>query len=258
VGNDKIAAIGVRIARWVTSHGWALNVNTNLEHFRLITPCGLHGTGVTSMERELGRKIAIEEVREVLAAKFADVFERELVPRPESIRVVKIIVHDGARVLLLHRRPERGDFWQPITGTIEDGESALDAARREIREETGHAAEPIDLDLVQSFLIESQYLASRYAPPIIAAEVAFHTELDSTLPIRIDPEEHDAWGWFPFDEALGKVQWPEDRDAVLRIPRTPANNPAILGNGSPSPTSIGMCESRTPPLTESASRTTDP
>src|SRR5687768_4636726 len=72
VGNNKIAAIGVRIARWVTSHGWALNVNTNLEHFRLITPCGLHGTGVTSIEREVGQTVPVEEVREVLAAKFAE------------------------------------------------------------------------------------------------------------------------------------------------------------------------------------------
>src|ERR1044071_4168646 len=89
VGNDKSAAIGVRIARWVTSHGFALNVNTNLDHFRLITPCGLRGTGVTSIARETGRSIDEREVRRIVAAKFADIFERDVVPRPETVRLIK-------------------------------------------------------------------------------------------------------------------------------------------------------------------------
>jgi lipoyl(octanoyl) transferase len=227
VGNDKIAAIGVRIARWVTSHGWALNVSTNLDHFRLITPCGLQGTGVTSMERQLGRRIALAEVREVLAAKFAEVFERELVPREPSIRLIKVVVHDGDRVLLLHRRPERGDFWQPITGTMEIGESPLDTARRELGEEIGHSAEPLPLDLAQSFLIESQYLASRHPAPIIASEIVFHTPLDSSLPIRIDPEEHDGWGWFTFAEAYEKIRWSDDREAFDRLRRADGQSPEV-------------------------------
>ena len=217
VGNDKIAAIGVRIARWVTSHGWALNVNTNLEHFRLITPCGLQGTGVTSIERELGRAVPIDEVREKLAANFAEVFQRQLVPQHETIRLVKVVVHDGDRVLLLHRRPERGGFWQPISGTIETDESPLATARREMIEETGHAAEPESLDLTQSFLIESQYLESRYPAPIIASEVVFHAQLDSRLPIRIDPLEHDRWGWFSRVEALQRIKWTDDREALEKL-----------------------------------------
>lgn len=219
VGSDKIAAIGVRIARWVTSHGWALNVSTNLEHFRLITPCGLRGTGVTSIERETGRRVPLDEVREIVAAKFAEVFDRELVPRAETIRLVKVLVHDGERVLLLHRKAERGNFWQPITGAIEEGESTLDAARRELREETGHEAEPSSLDLTQSFMIESHYLQSRHDGPIIASEPAFEIRVDSRLPIRMDALEHDTWGWFTFAEAYERIRWSDDREALERLAR---------------------------------------
>jgi lipoyl(octanoyl) transferase len=214
VGPNKIAAIGVRIARWVTSHGWALNVSTNLEHFRLITPCGLHGTGVTSIEREAGRSVPLEEVREILTAKFGEVFDRDMVPRQETIRLVKVVVHDSDRVLLLHRRLERGNFWQPITGSIEDGESPLITARREIIEETGVNGEPAPLGLTQSFMIESAYLASRYTSPIIASEVGFTARLDSSQPIRLDPSEHDEYGWFTFPQAYDKIQWTDDREAL--------------------------------------------
>ena len=217
VGSNKIAAIGVRIARWVTSHGWALNVATNLDHFSLITPCGIRGMGVTSIERETGRTVPLEEVREILAAKFAEIFDRELVPRPETIRLVKVIAHDGDRVLLLHRRAERGNFWQPITGSIEEGEQPIETARRELVEETGHGGDPRPLDLEQSFLIESAYLAAKYSGPIIASEVNFAAAFDSRLPIRLDAEEHDAFGWFTFAEAYEKIRWTDDREALERL-----------------------------------------
>jgi lipoyl(octanoyl) transferase len=217
VGNDKIAAIGVRIARWVTSHGFALNVNTNLDHFRLITPCGIRGAGVTSIAREVGREMPIEETRQYIVKHFADVFEREMVPVAETIRLVKVMVHDDHRVLLLHRKPERGNFWQPITGSIEDGETPIDTARREIAEETGNRGEPDPLDLEQSFMIESQYLAARHNGPIIASEVGFVAQMPSTATIRMDAEEHDAFGWFSFDEAYEKIRWSDDREALERL-----------------------------------------
>lgn len=78
VGDEKIAAIGVRIARWITSHGFALNVNTDLDYFRLIIPCGITGKGVTSISRLVGKEMDMREVASVVAAHFACVFEREM------------------------------------------------------------------------------------------------------------------------------------------------------------------------------------
>ena len=76
VGSGKLAAIGVRISRWVTSHGFALNVNTNLDHFRLIVPCGITDKGVTSIERLLDRKVLMAEVEDEVARQFAVIFDR--------------------------------------------------------------------------------------------------------------------------------------------------------------------------------------
>ena len=78
VGADKVGAIGVRISRWVTSHGFALNVSTDLSAFDLIVPCGIKGRGVTSLERLLGRTIPLDEVMSKLADHFAAVFERTI------------------------------------------------------------------------------------------------------------------------------------------------------------------------------------
>jgi len=71
----KICALGVRSSRWVTMHGFALNVNTNLGYFDHIIPCGIKGKAVTSLEVELGRKLEVEEVKQKILKHFATIFE---------------------------------------------------------------------------------------------------------------------------------------------------------------------------------------
>ena len=80
VGSEKLAAIGVRIARWVTSHGFAFNVTTNLSHFGFIVPCGISDRGVTSLERLLGRAVPMAEVEEAAIEAFTSIFHRTIVP----------------------------------------------------------------------------------------------------------------------------------------------------------------------------------
>ena len=76
VGMEKIGAIGVRIQHWVTSHGFAFNVNTDLDFFKLIVPCGISDRGVTSLRRLTGRDLPIAEVEDRLIAAFCDAFQR--------------------------------------------------------------------------------------------------------------------------------------------------------------------------------------
>ena len=83
IGAEKVGAIGVRISRWITSHGFAFNVSTNLDHFKLIVPCGISDRGVTSLERVTGRDIPLDEVEDAITRKFCEVFEaiQSLPPR---------------------------------------------------------------------------------------------------------------------------------------------------------------------------------
>ncbi|MGH9411593.1 MAG: lipoyl(octanoyl) transferase LipB [Vicinamibacterales bacterium] len=84
VGNEKLAAIGVRISRWVTSHGFALNVTTDLSGFDLIVPCGIPDKGVTSMQRLLGRTVPIRAVEDAVVRQFCEVFDARVAAEPVS------------------------------------------------------------------------------------------------------------------------------------------------------------------------------
>jgi lipoyl(octanoyl) transferase len=81
----KICAFGVRCSRWVTMHGFSFNVNTDLNYFNNIVPCGIADKEVTSMQKELGREINIEEIKSILKKNIVELFEMELLQEPAAV-----------------------------------------------------------------------------------------------------------------------------------------------------------------------------
>lgn len=84
VGGSKIAAIGVKVSRWVTMHGFAFNVNTDLSYFEKIIPCGIFHKGVTSLENVLGKRIPMEEITQKISYHFGEVFGAEMIERSSN------------------------------------------------------------------------------------------------------------------------------------------------------------------------------
>lgn len=94
---EKIGAIGVHLSRWVTSHGFAYNVSTNLRYFDLIVPCGIAGKRATSLEKLLGRRVEVKEAAPRIVAHFAEVFGLE--PRTSSRSELEAVLAQQEREL---------------------------------------------------------------------------------------------------------------------------------------------------------------
>jgi lipoyl(octanoyl) transferase len=215
VGREKLGAIGVRISRWITMHGFAFNVNTDLNYFDLIVPCGIRDRGVTSLERLTGATIPLEEVETSLARHFGEVFEREIVEQPIPLQSVQVVIFDdskpGTEYLLLRRLEERGGFWQPVTGGIKlkRGESPTEAALREVEEETGLRGKPgrlFDLGYVHSFYIEPRLLKKPYPDPQVNREYSFALRT-KRREVTISAKEHIDSAWLPYEEARERLIW---------------------------------------------------
>jgi lipoyl(octanoyl) transferase len=100
VGNDKLVALGVHVSRWVTSHGFAFNVNTDLSYFSCIVPCGMRNKGVTSLRRLTGKPLAMASVAKQVIEHFAQVFHLEVTAAKESSRNGTVPLMESAPSLI--------------------------------------------------------------------------------------------------------------------------------------------------------------
>jgi lipoyl(octanoyl) transferase len=217
VGSRKLAAIGVRISRWVTTHGFAFNVRTDPRWFDAIVPCGIAGCEIANLQSLLGEPVDGDAVRERLAFRLAEVFERDLLPRAISAQSVQVIIWRAAgtdlEILLVKRAPDHGGFWQPVTGLIERGESPRSAAAREAREETGLEGAITDLRFVRDFQIGREYSRHDGPYPWILREHAFTLQASGGT-VRLSLEEHDEFRWVAASEAAGFLKWKGNREAL--------------------------------------------
>lgn len=133
---------------------------------------------------------------------------------------VLVVIHTAALDVLLLERAAHPGFWQSVTGSREDGESLIETARREVREETGiDTADGVleDWQRVNTFEIFAEW-RHRYAPGVTHnAEHVFSLQLASRPSISISPSEHRDWQWLPWqDAALRCFSW-TNRDAILML-----------------------------------------
>jgi lipoyl(octanoyl) transferase len=217
VGDRKVAALGVRISRRITMHGFALNVAPDLAPFEFIVPCGIPGCEVASLAELCPQETSFDAVRERVARNFAEVFSRRLVLRPLASESVQVLVWrrraGEIEYLLLKRTPHDGGFWQPVTGMLEDDEGPREAAVREVTEEVGIRGEVIDLGHARDFRISRRYVGGTDPHPWINREHAFALEAGDEE-VRLSPEEHEAHAWVTPAKARALFVWSGNRSAL--------------------------------------------
>lgn len=134
--------------------------------------------------------------------------------RPESVLVV--IYLNDSMVLMLERVQPVG-YWQSVTGSLHENEEALQAAQREVKEETGLQVQLIQTQLENSFPIAPAW-RERYAPEVTHNhETVFVAQLEHASEIQLNPDEHSRYLWLPREQAAAKASSWTNRDAILAL-----------------------------------------
>lgn len=139
----------------------------------------------------------------------------------QPVSVLVLIYRPDGQILLMERADHFG-FWQSVTGSLEAGETPLQAARREVVEETGLRIEPPDLhDWHHSSVYEIYpHWRHRYAPGVCYnTEHVFSARAPARCTVQLAATEHRTWGWYTLAEAAVKVFSPSNRDALLALPQ---------------------------------------
>jgi 8-oxo-dGTP pyrophosphatase MutT (NUDIX family) len=127
-----------------------------------------------------------------------------------------VIVRRGEEFLVVHRAPEHDAYWHLVAGMVEEGESAAEAAARELAEETGLEAEVVELGRSFAYPLEEKYRA-QYGPGVVEVAVDCFA---AVAPDDWEPtlnEEHDEYRWCWAEEAVRLLYWPEPREIVLAL-----------------------------------------
>ena len=125
----------------------------------------------------------------------------------------------GIEVLLIKRVPKDGGFWQPVTGMIEEGETAAEAASRETLEETGVTGPATDLEFIRAFRLSPRFTRSKDRYPWINEESAFAIQTDEKAAVTLSPDEHEQYLWLNPSEARERLKWNGNKRALDRLLR---------------------------------------
>lgn len=213
-GDRKIGAVGVHLSHWISTHGVALNVATDLGLFGHIVPCGIKDKGVTSLAAE-GVETTVRDVAAVFAREFAEVMGVRLRRVEPELRTIQaVVLRDDGTVLVMRRTMPRGGFWQTVTGRIERRESPRDAAKREIREETGADVEVEPLDYEHDFPLDPGITRRELVTVKWCRETCFVGRVPASFECTRNPEEHDAHEWLAPQAALDRMPFAGLRRAI--------------------------------------------